>query len=114
MLIYLQEPKVFFANERTFLSWLNFTVVLGTSLLLVSNFLRESRLTHFSTGGLAVGLLNFGDRVGKISAGMFTIVGTSRSLPRFEGLELGRKWCTRLGGLQRRFRRLRDRIESKS
>ncbi|KAK4049398.1 GTPase regulator Nrf1 [Microbotryomycetes sp. JL201] len=44
---------VFFANERTFLSWLNFTVVLG---------------------GLAVGLLNFGDRVGKISAGMFTFV----------------------------------------
>ncbi|CEQ39120.1 SPOSA6832_00616 [Sporobolomyces salmonicolor] len=50
------EPKVFFANERTFLSWLNFTVVLG---------------------GLAVGLLNFGDRVGKISAGMFTIVSMS-------------------------------------
>lgn len=25
-------------------------------------------------GGLAVGLLNFGDRVGKISAGLFTIV----------------------------------------
>jgi Domain of unknown function (DUF202) len=36
------EPKVFFANERTFLSWLHFTVVLG---------------------GLAVGLLNFGDEV---------------------------------------------------
>ena len=36
------EPKVAFANERTFLSWLHFTVVLG---------------------GLAVGLLNFGDRV---------------------------------------------------
>lgn len=36
------EPKVFFANERTFLSWLHFTVVLG---------------------GLAVGLLNFGDKV---------------------------------------------------
>ncbi|KAG6821561.1 vacuolar transporter chaperone [Arthromyces matolae] len=35
------EPKVSFANERTFLSWLHFTVVLG---------------------GLAVGLLNFGDR----------------------------------------------------
>ncbi|KAM0751653.1 putative VTC1-protein [Meredithblackwellia eburnea MCA 4105] len=50
------EPKVFFANERTFLSWLNFTVVLG---------------------GLAVGLLNFGDRVGKISAGMFTVVAMS-------------------------------------
>ncbi|CAO3614131.1 unnamed protein product [Cunninghamella echinulata] len=38
------EPKVFFANERTFLSWLNFTVVLG---------------------GLAIGLLNFGDCIGK-------------------------------------------------
>jgi uncharacterized membrane protein YidH (DUF202 family) len=37
------EPKVSFANERTFLSWLHFTVVLG---------------------GLAVGLLNFGDKVG--------------------------------------------------
>ena len=35
------EPKVSFANERTFLSWLHFTVVLG---------------------GLAVGLLNFGDK----------------------------------------------------
>ncbi|KAF9360046.1 vacuolar transporter chaperone [Mortierella sp. AD094] len=47
------EPKVFFANERTFLSWLNFTVLLGS---------------------LAIGLLNFGDRVGRISAGVFTIV----------------------------------------
>ena len=66
------EPKVAFANERTFLSWLHFTVVLG---------------------GLAVGLLNFGDKVrlssssssirpsscrmqvGKISAAMFSLVG---------------------------------------
>ncbi|KAG0199356.1 vacuolar transporter chaperone [Mortierella sp. GBA30] len=47
------EPKVFFANERTFLSWLNFTVLLGS---------------------LAIGLLNFGDRIGKISAGVFTFV----------------------------------------
>ncbi|KAG0061758.1 GTPase regulator Nrf1, partial [Podila epicladia] len=44
------EPKVFFANERTFLSWLNFTVLLGS---------------------LSIGLLNFGDRVGRISAGVF-------------------------------------------
>lgn len=50
------EPKVFFANERTFLSWLNFTVILG---------------------GLAVGLLNFGDRIGRISAGLFTIIAMS-------------------------------------
>jgi uncharacterized membrane protein YidH (DUF202 family) len=49
-------PQVFFANERTLLSWLNFSVVLG---------------------GLAIGLLNFGDRVGRISAGMFTVVGKS-------------------------------------
>jgi uncharacterized membrane protein YidH (DUF202 family) len=47
------EPKVFFANERTFLSWLNFTVILG---------------------GLAMGLLNFGDRVGVICAGIFTVI----------------------------------------
>lgn len=47
------EPKVFFANERTFLSWLNFTVLLG---------------------GLAVGLLNFGDNIGRTSAVLFTIV----------------------------------------
>ncbi|KAG8856737.1 GTPase regulator Nrf1 [Tulasnella sp. 330] len=47
------EPKVFFANERTFLSWLHFTVVLG---------------------GLAVGLLNFGDKVGRISAAMFSFI----------------------------------------
>jgi uncharacterized membrane protein YidH (DUF202 family) len=47
------EPKVYFANERTFLSWLNFTVVLG---------------------GLAIGLLNFGDRIGRISAVLFTFI----------------------------------------
>lgn len=47
------EPKVFFANERTFLSWLNFTVILGS---------------------LAIGLLNFGDKVGRLSAGLFTFI----------------------------------------
>jgi hypothetical protein len=41
-------------SRRTFLSWLHFAVVLG---------------------GLAVGLLNFGDKVGKISAAMYTIIG---------------------------------------
>lgn len=40
-------------HRRTFLSWLNFTVVLA---------------------GLSIGLLNFGDKVGKIAAGMFTLV----------------------------------------
>ncbi|KGQ03693.1 Vacuolar transporter chaperone 1 [Beauveria bassiana D1-5] len=47
------EPKVFFANERTFLSWLNFTVIIGA---------------------LAIGMLNFGDRVAFISAFLFTAV----------------------------------------
>ncbi|CAK7272155.1 GTPase regulator Nrf1 [Sporothrix epigloea] len=45
------EPKVFFANERTFLSWMNFTVILGA---------------------LAIGMLNFGDRPAFISAFLFT------------------------------------------
>ena len=44
---------MFFANERTFLSWLNFTVILG---------------------GLGLGLLNFGDQIGQISAALFTLV----------------------------------------
>ncbi|KAJ3379498.1 hypothetical protein HDU84_006617 [Entophlyctis sp. JEL0112] len=53
------EPKVYFANERTLLSilltlsWLHFCIVLG---------------------GLAIGLLNFGDRVGQISGVAFTLV----------------------------------------
>ncbi|EKD04435.1 hypothetical protein A1Q2_01211 [Trichosporon asahii var. asahii CBS 8904] len=42
------EPKV-----RTFLSWLHFAVVLG---------------------GLAVGLLNFGDKAGRISAALYTMI----------------------------------------
>ncbi|KAF8810727.1 hypothetical protein BYT27DRAFT_7091264, partial [Phlegmacium glaucopus] len=50
------EPKVSFANERTFLSWLHFTIVFG---------------------GLAVGLLNFGDRIGKISGALFSFVRSS-------------------------------------
>lgn len=47
------EPKVLFANERTFLSWLNFTVILGA---------------------LAIGMLNFGDRPAFISAFLFTLI----------------------------------------
>jgi uncharacterized membrane protein YidH (DUF202 family) len=50
------NPKVYFANERTFLSWLKFTLMLGA---------------------LAIGLLNFSDNVGQISAGMFTILAMS-------------------------------------
>ncbi|KAG0347445.1 vacuolar transporter chaperone [Podila minutissima] len=50
------EPKVFFANERTFLSWLQFTVMLG---------------------GLALALLNHGNKVARISAGLFTFVALS-------------------------------------
>lgn len=50
------EPKVFFANERTFLAWLHFAVILGS---------------------IAVGLLNFGDKIGLISSGLFTFVALS-------------------------------------
>lgn len=45
--------KTFFANERTFLAWLQFTLLLG---------------------GLAIGLLNFSDKVGRVSAGIFTVL----------------------------------------
>ncbi|KAI9342062.1 hypothetical protein DFJ73DRAFT_627565, partial [Zopfochytrium polystomum] len=47
------EPKIYFANERTFLSWLHFCIVLG---------------------GLSLSLMNFGDRVGQISGFAFSIV----------------------------------------
>src|SRR5436190_5965497 len=47
------EPKVFFANERTFLSWLHLTVILG---------------------GFAVTLLNFGDKISRTAATMFVVV----------------------------------------
>ncbi|KAI8322192.1 SPX-domain-containing protein [Martensiomyces pterosporus] len=47
------EPKVFFANERTFLAWLNFSIVLGS---------------------LALGLLNFGDQTGRIAGAVFTLI----------------------------------------
>jgi hypothetical protein len=48
------------SHRRTFLSWLHFAVVLG---------------------GLAVGLLNFGDKVGKISAAMYTVIGELATHP---------------------------------
>ncbi|KAK4517569.1 uncharacterized protein ATC70_000909 [Mucor velutinosus] len=48
--------KTYFANERTFLHWLQFTLLLG---------------------GLAIGLLNFSDNVGRISAGIFTLLSMS-------------------------------------
>ncbi|KAG1123237.1 hypothetical protein G6F42_010734 [Rhizopus arrhizus] len=48
--------KTYFANERTFLHWLKFTLLLG---------------------GLAIGLLNFSDDVGRISAGIFTLLSMS-------------------------------------
>ncbi|KAI9319882.1 VTC domain-containing protein [Dichotomocladium elegans] len=44
------EPKVFFANERTFISWLQFCALLLT---------------------VALSLLNFGDSIGRIVGGLF-------------------------------------------
>ncbi|KAI8379147.1 VTC domain-containing protein [Radiomyces spectabilis] len=44
------EPKVFFANERTFISWLQFCALLLT---------------------VALSLLNFGDEVSRIAGGIF-------------------------------------------
>ncbi|OMJ19552.1 Vacuolar transporter chaperone 1 [Smittium culicis] len=45
------EPKVFFANERTFLSWLNVSIILGT---------------------ISLGLVSFGDRNVRIAGYTFT------------------------------------------
>jgi SPX domain protein involved in polyphosphate accumulation/uncharacterized membrane protein YidH (DUF202 family) len=47
------EPKVYFAAERTFLSWLEFSIIIGS---------------------IAATLLNFGDYVSVISAWGFTLV----------------------------------------
>lgn len=47
------EPKVYFAAERTFLSWLEFSIILG---------------------GIAATLLNFGDAISLTSAIAFTFV----------------------------------------
>ncbi|KAI8360966.1 VTC domain-containing protein [Mortierella sp. GBAus27b] len=47
------EPKVFFANERTFLNWLQFSVLLGT---------------------ISLTLLNFGDKMTRISGAVLTCI----------------------------------------
>ncbi|KAG0266554.1 vacuolar transporter chaperone [Actinomortierella ambigua] len=47
------EPKVFFANERTFLNWLQFSVLLGS---------------------IALTLLNFGDDMSRISGAVLTVI----------------------------------------
>ena len=53
------EPKVFFAAERTFLSWLEFSVILGS---------------------IAAALLNFGDAVSLYAAWGFTLVACAALL----------------------------------
>lgn len=60
------EPKVFFANERTFISWLQFCALLLT---------------------VALSLLNFGDNVSRIAGGIFigiSAVVAVYALYRFE------------------------------
>ncbi|KAF9111209.1 vacuolar transporter chaperone [Mortierella sp. AM989] len=47
------EPKVFFANERTFLNWLQFSVLLGS---------------------IALTLLNFGNHMTRISGAVLTVI----------------------------------------
>ncbi|KAG0350575.1 vacuolar transporter chaperone [Podila minutissima] len=47
------EPKVFFANERTFLNWLQFTVLLGS---------------------ISLTLLNFGNGMTRVSGAVLTII----------------------------------------
>ncbi|ORZ28722.1 VTC domain-domain-containing protein [Lobosporangium transversale] len=47
------EPKVFFANERTFLNWLQFSVLLGS---------------------IALTLLNFGNHMTRVSGAVLTVI----------------------------------------
>ncbi|EGF76993.1 hypothetical protein BATDEDRAFT_28079 [Batrachochytrium dendrobatidis JAM81] len=47
------NPKVFFANERTFLSWLQLCLILGA---------------------VAIGLLNFSNKLGQIAGMIFAII----------------------------------------
>ncbi|KAF7721091.1 vacuolar transporter chaperone [Apophysomyces ossiformis] len=53
------EPKAFFANERTFISWLQFCALLLT---------------------VALNLLNFGDNISRISGATFILVSAFMSL----------------------------------
>ena len=76
------EPKVSFANERTFLSWLHFTVVLG---------------------GLAVGLLNFGDKVRSERSGFRLRCSSSCAHRLARSARLCSVSSVRLGRVQRRY-----------
>ncbi len=73
------EPKVFFATERTFLAWLELSIILGS---------------------IAATLLNFGDAVSLYSAWGFTIVAIA-SLGYSLGLYL---WRVRMIGARRTVR----------
>ena len=73
------EPKVFFATERTFLSWLEFSIILGS---------------------IAAALLNFGDSVSLYSAWGFTILAIA-SLGYSLGIYL---WRVRMIGQRRTVR----------
>ena len=73
------EPKVYFAAERTFLSWLEFGIYLGT---------------------IAAALLNFGDNVSFYSAWAFTVVACA-ALFYSAGLYL---WRVRMIRLRRAVR----------
>lgn len=53
------EPKVFFANERTFIAWLQFSALLLT---------------------VALNLLNFGDKISRICGGVFLFIATLLAL----------------------------------
>ncbi|KAJ3202673.1 hypothetical protein HDU83_006832 [Entophlyctis luteolus] len=73
------EPKVYFANERTLLSILltfSFSPSIPRIVDSLLRFLASLSWLHFCIvlGGLAIGLLNFGDRVGQISGVAFTLV----------------------------------------
>jgi uncharacterized membrane protein YidH (DUF202 family) len=50
------EPKVFFANERTYFSWMTFAVLLGS---------------------FSVALVNTGDKIGKIAGLMYAMISLS-------------------------------------
>ncbi|KAI8969127.1 hypothetical protein BDF20DRAFT_916516 [Mycotypha africana] len=64
------EPKVFFANERTYMQWLNFAAILLT---------------------LAITLINFGDRINTIVGGIFFGIAIVFALYSF-GFSRWRAW----------------------
>ncbi|ENH61044.1 hypothetical protein FOQG_08633 [Fusarium oxysporum f. sp. raphani 54005] len=81
------EPKVYFAAERTFLGWLEFSIYIGTIAVTLLNFGSHPTPTHFWISGLFTALA-----IASLAYSVFTYLHRSKGIRERKAIGFYDRW----------------------